>query len=368
MNSRRSLKKYKSPEIPGFSRNLFFLFIIINLLNASIISLQKTVTNQNLHLKKESLMTTATTHITVKSTSTPRAVIKAIPAIEQDEGVGARVRRSIGNMSVRNFTPFLMLDHFKVDPSAGFPDHPHRGQETITYVLKGNVDHEDFTGSKGTLGPGDLQFMTAGRGIVHAEMPRIDAEQDGSLSAVEGLQLWVDLPAKLKACEPRYRDLRAKEIPIVTPNDKVTVKVISGQSYGVDSVKDLAYTPVWMLDFTVLPGGSVEQKVPHGFNAFLYSMDGEVVVEGKKFPKFTNIFFDTEGDEIHVSVPESFHSPARFVLVAGEILNQEIVQRGPFVETSFERILKAFMDYRNFTNGFERAKGWASEIGKRMLF
>ena len=97
-------------------------------------------------------------------------------------------------------------------------------------------------------------------------------------------------------------------------------------------------------------------------------MDGEIIVEGRKISKFTNIFFDTEGDEIHVSVPEFTPSPARFVIVAGEILHQEIVQHGPFVETSFERILKAFMDYSNFTNGFERAKGWASEIGKRMLF
>lgn len=304
-----------------------------------------------------------------KTTTTfvSKAIVKAIPAVEQSEGVGAKVRRSIGSMAVRNFTPFLMLDHFKVDPSAGFPDHPHRGQETITYVLKGNVDHEDFTGSKGTLGPGDLQFMTAGRGIVHAEMPRIDTDNE-NIDAVEGLQLWVDLPSELKSCEPRYRDLRAHEIPIATDGDKVTVKVISGLSYGVESVKDLAYTPVWMLDFTVLPGGSVTQKIPKGFNTFIYSMDGHLIIDGKSFPKFTNIFFDTEGEGINVSVSKSAEIPARFVLVAGKILHQEIVQHGPFVETSFERILKAFMDYSNFTNGFERAKGWASEIGKRMMY
>ena len=371
VNSRRSLENIKVLKFQDFQNISFsfffcFLYQYINKI-ISLIKKATTLANQYLHLRNLSMSTTTTHNITTP-TSIPRAIARAIPSVEQDEGVGARVRRSIGNMAVRNFTPFLMLDHFRIDPSAGFPDHPHRGQETITYVLKGNVDHEDFTGSKGTLGPGDLQFMTAGRGIVHAEMPRIDAEKDGNLDAVEGLQLWVDLPAKLKACEPRYRDLRANEIPVVTPNDKVTVKVISGQSYGVDSVKDLAYTPVWMLDFTVLPGGSVKQKVPHGFNTFLYSMDGEIIVEGRKISKFTNIFFDTEGDEIHVSVPEFTPSPAQFVIVAGEILHQEIVQHGPFVETSFERILKAFMDYSNFTNGFERAKGWASEIGKRMLF
>ena len=303
--------------------------------------------------------------MTTTSKFVPRTVAKAVPAIEQAEGVGARVRRSIGTMSVRNFTPFLMLDHFNVSPEAGFPDHPHRGQETITYMIKGRFDHEDFTGSKGTLEPGDLQFMTAGRGIVHAEMPRIDREKDGSIKAVEGLQLWVDLPVELKNCEPRYRDLRAKEIPIATPNDKVSVKVISGHSYGVESLHDLAYTPVWMLDMTVQPGGKVEQEIPKGFNAFLYIMNGDITIQDKKFSQHTSVFFSPEGDGVQISVPETATKEAQFALIAGKILDQPIVQHGPFVETSRDRIMKAFMDYQTNSNGFERAAGWGSEIGNR---
>lgn len=297
----------------------------------------------------------------------PRSISKVVSALEQAEGVGARVRRSIGTRAVRNFTPFLMLDHFKVSPDAGFPDHPHRGQETITYMLKGRFDHEDFTGAKGTLEPGDLQFMTAGRGIVHAEMPRIDKEQDGSITMVEGLQLWVDLPVELKNVEPRYRDLRAKEIPTASPNDKVKIKVISGESYGVESVRDLAYTPVWMLDLTVQPGGEIKQKIPEGFNVFLYIMRGTISIEGTKYHNHTSVFFNSDkGDGVEVSVPEDVSEEARFAIIAGKILDQPIVQHGPFVETSEDRIIQAFMDYKTNSNGFERAEGWDSEIGKRM--
>ncbi|VVT45087.1 uncharacterized protein SAPINGB_P000633 [Magnusiomyces paraingens] len=298
---------------------------------------------------------------------TPRSILRSSPALEQSEGVGARVRRSIGTSAVRNYTPFLMLDHFKVSPEAGFPDHPHRGQETITYMIKGRIDHEDFTGSAGTLGPGDLQFMTAGRGIVHAEMPRIDKDEDGNIEVVEGLQLWVDLPKELKNCEPRYRDLRAKEIPIAKPSDKVEIKVISGESYGVDSVKDLAYTPVWFLDNKVHPGGKVEQPLPIGFNAFLYILEGEVMVNGQRFKQFTNVFFNDDGTGVEVRVSDTASGPARFAIIAGAKLDQPIVQHGPFVETSREKIMHAFFDYQTGSNGFERAVGWESEIGKRML-
>lgn len=317
--------------------------------------------------------TNVTRRITDTHTGQPlllRNVSAAHFASEQAEGAGARVRRSIGTRNVRNFTPFLMLDHFFVGPDAGFPDHPHRGQETITYVLKGHVDHEDFTGSAGTLGPGDLQFMTAGRGVVHAEMPRIDREIDGDdVKFVEGLQLWVDLPAELKGCEPRYRDLRKADVPIVkAPDQVVEVKVISGQSYGVDSVTDLAYTPVWMLDVTLDPNGTFRQAMPGDFNMFLYIMEGgDVEIMGNRYKPFHAVFFSVSGDGIEVSAVAGAKLPARFLVVGGRMLDQEIVQHGPFVETSRERIVQAFRDYQTFTNGFERARGWASKIGRRML-
>ncbi|TID31281.1 hypothetical protein CANINC_000122 [Pichia inconspicua] len=291
-----------------------------------------------------------------------RSVLKVIYATEQAEGVGARVRRSIGVPNMRNFTPFLMLDHFNVAPDAGFPDHPHRGQETVTLVMKNYMLHEDFTGKSGVLRPGDLQFMTAGKGIVHSEMPY---SEDGS--NVEGMQLWVDLPKNLKHTKPRYRDLRAEEIPIAKPNDKVQVKVISGTSYGVESLKELAYTPMNYYWFTVLPGGEFEQPVDPSFNCFLYVLNGSLILEtksskGTEVKEHHTAFFERNGDTIKGKVPET-GSRTDFVVIAGQALDQPIVQYGPFVETSKEEIYKAFNDYQSASNGFERARGWSSEIG-----
>ncbi|POS81511.1 menadione-induced gene-8 [Diaporthe helianthi] len=298
--------------------------------------------------------------------SIPRAIRKAFLAVEQAEGAGARVRRSIGTPQLKNFSPFLMLDHFSVKPGAGFPDHPHRGQETITYMLSGAFDHEDFAGNKGTIHAGDLQFMTAGRGIVHSEMPAQNA--DGSANT--GLQLWVDLPRDLKSCEPRYRDLRAAEIPQATSDDgRVSVKVISGQSHGVDSVKDLAYTPVWLLDVTVSPGGRVEQPVPEGFNVFLYTLEGTALfgAEKRAVPQYHNVVFELEGDAVVAENEEGAEGDARFVIVAGQVLDQPVVQYGPFVVTSFDEVKEALFHYSTHSGGFERAEGWASEIGKSMV-
>lgn len=308
------------------------------------------------------------THLTVTNMSVPRAIRKVFLAIEQAEGAGARVRRSIGTPQLRNFSPFLMLDHFTIKPGAGFPDHPHRGQETITYLLSGGVDHEDFAGNKGTIGPGDLQFMTAGRGIMHAEMPR--QNPDGSANV--GMQLWVDLPQALKKCEPRYRDLRAAEVPSVDTDDgKVHVKVISGQSHGVDSVKDLAYTPVWILDIEIKPGGSIVQPLPKGWNAFAYTLEGQALFGEKGnqtvVEQFHNVVFEPEGEVVHVAVDAGAEKSSRFILVAGTPLDQEVVQYGPFVLNTKEEVYQAMMDYQTHANGFERAKGWKSEIGKSMV-
>ncbi|PWY72479.1 RmlC-like cupin [Aspergillus sclerotioniger CBS 115572] len=299
----------------------------------------------------------------------PRAIRQAFLAIEQAEGAGARVRRSIGTAKLRHLSPFLMLDHFTIGKGAGFPDHPHRGQETITYLLSGGVDHEDFAGNRGTIGPGDLQFMTAGRGIMHAEMPH--ENPDGSPNV--GMQLWVDLPKKLKMCEPRYRDLRAEEIPIATTDEgRVTVKVISGQSHGVDSVRDLAYTPVWLLDVTIRPGGRVKQLLPVGWNAFAYTLQGRTVFgsgeETQSIEQFHNVVFEQQGDYVEASVPDNAESEGRFLIVAGQPLDQKVVQYGPFVVTSQEEVYQAMLDYQTASNGFEKSRGWESDIGKRMAY
>ena len=209
--------------------------------------------------------------------------------------------------------------------------------------------------------------MTAGRGIVHAEMPR--QNPDGSPNV--GMQLWVDLPKELKYCEPRYRDLRAKEIPEATSDDgKVHVKVISGRSYGVDSLKELAYTPVWLLDFTVKPGGKVKQALPRGWNAFAYTFAGTTIFTSggvsRPVDQYHNVVFEKEGDSIEAAVEEGANEEGRFILVAGLPLDQPIVQHGPFVVNSRQEVMQAMMDYQMSQNGFERADGWESEIGKNM--
>ncbi|KAL2175318.1 RmlC-like cupin domain-containing protein [Thermothelomyces heterothallicus CBS 202.75] len=363
--------------------------------NNPVISLlvpAKAITTVNTSKFPEGSASQTSTTMTAANTTTtrllPRLIRQSFLAIEQSEGAGARVRRSIGTPKLRNLSPFLMLDHFSVSPGAGFPDHPHRGQETITYLLQGGMEHEDFAGNRGRLGPGDLQFMTAGRGIVHAEMPV--QNEDGSPNV--GLQLWVDLPKRLKACEPRYRDLRADEVPVAEADGgRVRVKVISGRSHGVESVKDLAYTPVWLLDVEIQPGGRIVQPLPEGWNAFAYTLegevlfgdgegDGEVVAVGpapqqqqqqqqqqRAVGPFHNVVFEAAGQAVYAAVDERAKSSARFVIVAGTPLDQKVVQYGPFVLTSQEEVYQAFMDYQTHSNGFERANGWASEIGKTMV-
>lgn len=302
----------------------------------------------------------------------PRSIRTVFEAREQAEGAGATVRRSIGTPKLRNLTPFLMLDHFSVAVGAGFPDHPHRGQETITYLLSGAVDHEDFAGNKGTIETGDLQFMTAGKGIVHAEMPH----DNGDGSSNIGMQLWVDLPQQLKSCEPRYRDLKAAEIPLATsPDGLVTVKVISGRSLDVDSLQELAYTPVWLLDVTIRPGGELRQRLPHAWNAFAYTLAGTTSFSTgsstRQVARYHNTVFEQQGDEVIASNPLATSAgdqeDAHFILVAGLPLDQPVVQHGPFVLTNASQVRQAMVDYSTFSNGFERARDWASDIGKAMM-
>jgi quercetin 2,3-dioxygenase len=188
----------------------------------------------------------------------------------------------------------------------------HVIQETITYMVQGKIDHEDFAGNAGTIETGGLQFMTAGRGIMHAEIPH--KHEDGSPNI--GMQLWVDLPKHLKMCEPRYRDLPASEIPTVDIDDgRVNVKVISGQSHGVDSVKELAYTPVWFLDITIRPGGKIVQNLPVGWNAFAYTLNGTTIFSGtdsRIVPQYHNVVFEQAGDCIVAQVAPDATEESRF--------------------------------------------------------
>ena len=285
-----------------------------------------------------------------------KSVAKVVVSQEQGEGDGATVRRSIGTNQLRNLDPFLMLDEFKVKEPAGFPDHPHRGFETVTYMLKGKFQHEDFCGHRGEIGPSDLQWMTAGRGIVHAELPL------GNETAT-GLQLWVNLPAKAKMIEPRYQELLKDQVPLAkSPSGGVSVKVIAGNSYGVDS-KVHTYSPILYLDVQMEKNETFVQEVKAGWTAFAYTLSGTAFFgsEEKKAPEHTTLVLSSSGDQLRV---ETRDSTAHFVVIAGEPIGEPIVQHGPFVMNTREEIQTAFMDFSNGLNGFERAVGWQSEISK----
>ncbi|XP_042267573.1 pirin isoform X2 [Thunnus albacares] len=268
-----------------------------------------------------------------------RRVARIVLSVGQAEGVGAHVRRSIGRKELRNLDPFLMLDEFRVSKPSGFPDHPHRGFETVTYVLEGMTAHEDFCGHSGQLKPGDLQWMTAGRGVVHAEMPV-------SEEPVVGLQLWVNLPRRDKMVEPAYQELRSSEIPKPSQGG-VTVAVISGEALGVKS-RVFTRTPTLYLDFRLQAGAQYVQPVPSG-------PDQE---QQKVEPHHTVVF----GDGDCVKVENKDFEVSHFVLIAGEPIKEPVVQHGPFVMTTEEEIRQTIKDYQTGRNGFERAINWRSKI------
>jgi len=296
--------------------------------------------------------------------SISRSVVKKVLAIEQAEGAGARVRRSIGTAGLRNLTPFLMLDHFVVAEGAGFPDHPHRGQATVTYMLEGSSRHEDSAGHKGTIEKGGVQWMCAGRGIIHAEMP----VHGKGIPDPKGLQLWVDLPKKFKMVEPSYQELGPKEIPSAWPAGKdgpIEIKVISGVSHGVESpVRPLG--GCWFFHVIFNQTGKMFQPIPAGWTSFLYILKGQASINPSSDtsppqPAYHTIVLSNNNNETGVEL--SAEAGTELVLVAGEPLEQTVVQYGPFVMTSRQEVQDTLLDYQFAKNGFEKAHSWKSEIG-----
>ncbi|XP_069131117.1 LOW QUALITY PROTEIN: pirin-like [Argopecten irradians] len=286
---------------------------------------------------------------------TAKTVVKTVLSVEQDEGVGARVRRSVGRRELQNLDPFLMLDEFKGQQPGGFPDHPHRGFETVTYILKGAMRHEDFCGHDGIINEGDLQWMTAGRGIVHCEMPWGDG-------VTHGLQLWVNLSSKNKMIKPAYQELLDKDIPRTTKNG-VTVKVIAGEAFGIKSPV-YTRTPTMYLDFKMETGSTLVHPIPKGFTSFLYTLSGKGHFGGsgqqKEVDAHHTAVLSKEGDQLEVQ--NKGNEMLHFVLVGGEPLNEPIVQHGPFVMNTEEEILQTLNDYRQEKNGFENAMSWNSFV------
>lgn len=288
--------------------------------------------------------------------STLRKVEKIFSPKFVPEGVGAKVKRIIGVPDLPRLDPFLMLDYFYVKLPAGFPDHPHRGFETVTYMQKGSFFHEDFKGHKGRIDPGDLQWMTAGKGIVHAEMPASDTEES------IGFQLWINLEKDKKFCDPAYQEFKGETIPIVE-KDGVEIKLISGEAFGTKG-PIFARTPAFYMDITIKKNSKLSQNIPADWNAMCYVYEGEGYFGADQEKGIENnaiVLKKNNGDTLEVTTKDK---ELKFILLAGQPLNEKIVQYGPFVLENEEDLYKTFEDYDLGKNGFEGAKKWKSEIRK----
>lgn len=268
-------------------------------------------------------------------------IIEPQPVIE---GAGVRLKRSIGTRTLDYLDPFLLLDHFAdskpEDYEAGFPLHPHRGIETVTYVLRGVVDHRDSIGNSGSIGPGDVQWMTAGGGIMHEEMPQVRPE------GIDGFQLWVNLPAELKMTRPRYQGIASSEIPEVVIEGGVRIRVITGEVDGIKGpVSGIAADPTY-LDVTIPPGSSFTHQVSRGHTAFAYVFEGEASFDEDRTISHTRLVVWGDGDYVKVATDEG---AVRFLLVSGKPLNEPIARYGPFVMNTREEIEQALSDLRQGT-------------------
>jgi redox-sensitive bicupin YhaK (pirin superfamily) len=283
--------------------------------------------------------------------SSARLVKQVIDPQYVIEGAGVLLRRSFGPERSNLFDPFLLFDHFAFNdpiegPIAGFPTHPHRGIETVTYMLDGNTRHRDSLGNLGVIGPGDVQWMTSGRGIMHEEMP-----QRGPSGLVVGFQLWVNLPAAEKMGQPRYQEVTADSIPTVEM-DGVKVRVVAGEYGGVQGpVTQIAAKPLYM-DVTLEPGTVFILPVPEGHTAVAYLFEGEGYFggDGQEQGEFVEaVSMAVFGDGDRVQVQGGADSPARFMLIAGAPFEEPIVPYGPFVMNTREEIMQALADLRNGT-------------------
>ncbi len=273
----------------------------------------------------------------------PRGIERIIEGVATFDGAGVRLTRVLTGKLQRRLDPFLMLDAFgSDDPNdyiAGFPDHPHRGFETVTYMLSGRMRHRDSAGHEGLLENGGVQWMTAGRGVIHSEIP----EQENGV--MEGFQLWLNLPSQHKMCEPWYRDFPATEIPEYATPQGVTVRVIAGSSNGVTGVVTRETTEPLYLDIHMPAGAEFSTALPASHNAFIYVYRGSVTVGGVQVEsQRMGILSNPSGaDAVTVTAPED----ARLILVAGKPLNEAIAQYGPFVMNTQAEIHQALDDFRN---------------------
>lgn len=277
---------------------------------------------------------------------TIRKIKKTLQSKPTLEGAGVKLKRVFGYYEMPLLDPFLLLDNFGSDNPddyiAGFPWHPHRGIETVTYMLSGEVEHGDSLGNKGTIYSGDVQWMTAGSGIVHQEMPK---RFDGKM---RGFQLWVNLPKSHKMMEPRYRDVKSETIPEFSPNPNVKVKIIAGQINGTGGpVQDLVVDTEYF-DIAVSPSSEFEVSTKKGYKAFAFVFEGSGYfdVEKNNLIKEDHLAIFDDGDSVKINTKDD---PVRFLFVSGKPLNEPIAWRGPIVMNTDEELAVAFQEYRNGT-------------------
>ncbi|MBV6451575.1 MAG: hypothetical protein MHPDNHAH_02319 [Anaerolineales bacterium] len=274
----------------------------------------------------------------------PRTISQIIEPQTTIEGAGVRLLRSFGPKVSNLFDPFLLFDHFAFNdpiegPLRGFPYHPHRGIETVTYMLEGSTSHRDSLGNQGLIGPGDVQWMSSGRGILHEEMPR-----RGESGNIYGFQLWVNLPSHLKMSAPRYQEVTASTIPTYE-KDGVRIRIVAGTVDGVNGpVEDIAASPLYM-DVQLAPDTGWLFPVPSGHTALAYVFDGEGVFANETINAIRLVKF-SDGD--HITVKTENHS-VRFMLMAGVPFKEPIVPYGPFVMNTLEEIQETLKELRNGT-------------------
>ena len=271
-----------------------------------------------------------------------RPVERIVEGQRTSDGAGVKLTRVLTQPLQRRLDPFLMLDAFGTDDPqdyiAGFPDHPHRGFETVTYMIAGRMRHRDSAGHEGLLQNGGVQWMTAGRGVVHSELPEQEAGR------MEGFQLWLNLPARDKLRTPWYRDIPADEIPAFTTAEGVDVKVIAGRSHGVDGAMQREVTEPVYLDVTLPAGARFAQSLPAGHNAFVYVFRGHVAIGDTGVPlrRMAILASDAAADGVVIEAREA----SRVLVIAGKPLGEPIAQYGPFVMNTREEIYQAVTDFQ----------------------
>ena len=277
--------------------------------------------------------------------NTSRRVVTTVRGMPASDGAGVKLNRLIGQPALDMLDPFLMLDEFRSDQAsdylAGFPDHPHRGFETVTYMLAGNMRHGDNQGNSGKLRAGSVQWMTAGRGIVHSEMPE---QEDGLMW---GFQLWVNLPAKDKMTAPRYQDIAPEQVPRLDPADGVELRLLTGRVGEVEGpVTDVATAPLYV-DVRLQAGAQWTATLPERHNAFVYVYEGSATVgdgDSARALARGELGVLSHGEQVRMVAGDA---PARLILVAGKPLNEPVAKYGPFVMNTPEQIVAAIRDYQS---------------------